>query len=158
MDLIAFNPLASPAAQSMLEGRHVPHELVDVFAQVLAHGPSFDVRMQGSAAARFHFPASGEQRSVAPEDDDGSSNAVGTPFLWNLVSFRASGLRNTVRAHAKHGEVEETNVELEHRCLAHKVTHKAQPQLRVGTHVSGFILQIYGHALGNTQRGVSRVS
>ena len=122
--IYCVHPLANPAAQSVLEGLHVLHELVDVFAQVLAHGPSFNVRMQGSATALFHFPASGEQRSVAPKDDDGSNNAVGTPFLWNLVSFRASGLRNTVRAHAEHEEVEETNVELEHDRLAHKVVHK----------------------------------
>ena len=152
------HPLANPAAQSVLEGPHVLHELVDVFAKVLAHGPGLDVRMQGSAAARFHFPASGKQGSVGPEDDDGSSDAVGTPFLWNLESFRASGLRNTVRTHAEHEKVEETNEELEHDRLTYRVVYKAQPHFHVGRNVSSFLLQIYRHALDKKQRDVSRVS
>ena len=85
------------------------------------------MRVQGPAAARFHFPASGKQGSVGPEDDDGSSDAVGTPFLCNMVSSRASGLRNTVWTHAKHEQVEETNEELENDRLTFRALYKAQP-------------------------------
>ena len=145
--LHCVHPLANPAAQSVLEGHHVLHELVDVLAKVLAHGPGLDVRMQGSAAARFHFPASSKQRSEASEDDDGSSDAVGPPFLWNLVSFSASGLRNTVRTHAEHAKVDKTNEEFENVRLTNRVVYKAQPHFHVGRNVSSFILQIYGHVL-----------
>ena len=152
------DPFANPATQSLLEGFHVLHELVDVVAKVLAHGPGLDVGVQGPSATGLHFPTYGKERSIGAEDEDGGGDAVGAPLVWNLESFGASGLGDTVWTHTEHKEVEKADEELEHDRLSHRVVNEAQPHFHVRRNITAFIFQIYVLALDKKQSDVSRVS
>ena len=150
-------PFANPATESVFQGLHVLHEVVEAIAKLLADSPSFDVWVQGSAATGFHFPADRKESTVGTEDNDGGRDAVRAPFLWNSESFGTSGLRDTVWTHAEHKQVEEPDEELEHDRLPDGVVHETQTHFHIRRDVSRLSIQIYGHALDEKQRDISRV-
>ena len=47
-----------------------------VVAKDLTDGPSFDVWVQRTAAAGFHFASCSEKRSVRAEDNNGGGDAI----------------------------------------------------------------------------------